>query len=345
MKPFRTALLLTFILVPTFAEESADGPTDPKAVKSYQEGLNCLQKHLTEMALDNFKKADKQDGGHCGACQEQMIQLGEKIGDWKVAERGAEEKVAGAKNEKDTALSHYEFAMLLLDEGIYRHKDELFARVHDEFSKALAAVQKFPAAILGDGRALAYLKEDDAAKARFEEFVKMSPADSLNRQRALRFISEPALARARMAPPFSVTTMDGQRVSMDDLKGKVVLIDFWTTWCGPCREALPRMKDIAKKFNGQPLVILSVSLDANEQKWKEFVEKNGMNWAQYRDAGFQGPIARMFAVTAIPHTFTIDVDGVLQDEHIGDAAMEGKLKKLVARAREADTGKPAESSR
>jgi hypothetical protein len=108
--------------------------------------------------------------------------------------------------------------------------------------------------------------------------------------------------------------------------------------------ALPRSsaayeQDIAKKFNGQPLIILSVSLDENEQKWKEFVEKNGMNWAQYRDAGFEGPIARSFAVTAIPHTFTIDVDGVLQDEHIGDAAIEGKLKKLVARARELDTAK------
>jgi thiol-disulfide isomerase/thioredoxin len=168
----------------------------------------------------------------------------------------------------------------------------------------------------------------------------MSPADNIDRQRALRFISQPELARARMAPPFSVTTLGGQRVSMDELKGKVVLIDFWATWCGPCREALPHMKDIAKKFNGQPLVILSVSLDENEQTWKEFVAKNGMDWAQYRDAGFEGPIARSFAVTAIPHTFTIDVDGVLQDEHIGDAAVEGKLKKLVARARELDTAKP-----
>lgn len=339
MKPLRTGLLLTLIFMPTFAQESADGPTDPKARKSCQEGLNHLQKHNTEMALDNFKKADKQDGGHCAACQEQMIRLGEKIGDWKVAERGAEERVAGAKNERDTALSHYDLGMLMLSEGLYRHKDEFFARAHDEFTKALAAVPRFPAAIFGDGRALAYLKQDEAAKARFEEFAKMSPPDNIDRQRALRFITQPELARAKMAPPFSVTTLDGQRVSMDELKGKVVLIDFWATWCGPCREALPHMKDIAKKFNGQPLVILSVSLDENEQRWKEFVEKNGMNWAQYRDAGFEGPVARSFAVTAIPHTFTIDVDGVLQDEHIGDAAIEGKLKKLVARAREIDTTK------
>src|SRR5580704_2161508 len=275
MKPLRTALFLTLIVMNAFAQESADGPTDPKARKSYQEGLNCLQKHNTEMALENFKKADKQDGGHCAACQEQMLRLGEKIGDWKVAERGAEERVAGAKTERDTALSHYDFGVLMLDEGVSRHKEEFFVRAHDEFTKALAAVPKFPAAIFGDGRALACLKQDEAAKGRFEEFAKMSPADNIDRQRALRFISQPELARARMAPPFSVTTLGGQRVSMDELKGKVVLIDFWATWCGPCREALPHMKDIAKKFNGQPLVILSVSLDENEQTWKEFVAKNG----------------------------------------------------------------------
>jgi len=91
---------------------------------------------------------------------------------------------------------------------------------------------------------------------------------------------------------------------------------------------------MAKKFQGQPLVILSVSLDSDEQKWKEFIAKNDMTWPQYRDGGFTSPIAKMFNVNAIPHTFTIDADGVLQDEHIGDASIEGKLKKLVARARE-----------
>jgi len=97
------------------------------------------------------------------------------------------------------------------------------------------------------------------------------------------------------------------------------------------------MRDIAKKFQGQPLVVLSVSLDSDEQKWKDFIAKNEMTWPQYYDGGFKGPIAKLFGVEAIPHTFTIDADGVLQDEHIGDASIEGKLKKLVGRARELQT--------
>ena len=59
-----------------------------------------------------------------------------------------------------------------------------------------------------------------------------------------------------------------------------------------------------------------------------------MTWPQYRDGGFSGDVATMFGVKAIPHTFTIDADGVLQDEQIGDSSIEGKLKKLIARARE-----------
>lgn len=122
---------------------------------------------------------------------------------------------------------------------------------------------------------------------------------------------------------------------MDDLQGKVVLLDFWPTWCEPCREALRHIREVAKKFQGQPLVILTVSLDSDEQKWKDFIAKNEMTWPQYRNGGFKGSVAKLLAVTAIPHTFMIDTDGVLQKEHITDASIEGKLKKLIAPAREA----------
>jgi peroxiredoxin len=289
---------------------------------------------MVEVALDRFKRADKQDGGHCLACQKKMIKYGAELREWKTAETAAEEMLADAKGEKDVALAHDELGRVLLREALDKHKDDAFNRAHEQFTQALAAVANFPDAVYADGIVLAHLKQDDAAKARFEQFVKIRPAGNPDRQRALRYISQPELARARMAPPFAITTLDGQRLSLDDLQGKVVLLDFWATWCRPCREALPHMRSIAKNFQGQPLVVLSVSLDNDEQKWKDFIEKNGMTWLHYRDGGVTGPISRMFGVEAIPHTFTIDADGVLQDEHIGDASIEGKLKKLVSRARE-----------
>lgn len=333
-----------FTVAPLRAQEDTDkGPANEKAQKTYKEAQGYLQRRMKDAALDGFKKADKQDDGHCRACQKQMIRYGMELGEWKVAEDAAEEMVAQAQGDKNIALAHYQFGVVLMNEGKDKHKDELFTRAHEEMVKALAAVNSFPMATFSDGLALAHLKQDDASKARFEEFVKLRPDDDPDRQRALRYIAEPELARARMAPPFAITTTDGQRVSMDDLAGKVVLIDFWATWCEPCREALPHMKEIAKKFQGQPLVVLSVSLDSDEQRWKDFIAKNEMNWLQYRDGGFTGPISKMFGVQAIPHTFTIDADGVLQDEHIGDASVEGKLKKLLNRAREMQpAAKPAQ---
>ena len=334
-------VVVASLAISAVAQNDADGPTNEKARKTYQQGLEDLHQHQTGFALESFKKADKQDEGHCRACQKKMIQYGIELGEWKTAETAGEEMVAQAHGDKELALAHYQLGIILKTEGLERRKDELFARAHEEMTKALASAPNFPNAVFADGQVLAHLKQDDAARKQFEQFVKMRPEDDPVRQRALRYIAEPELARARMAPAFTITTTDGQRVSLDEMKGKAVLIDFWATWCGPCREALPHMKEIAKKFQGQPLVVLSVSLDDDEQKWKEFVAKNEMTWLQYRDGGFTGRVATLFAVRAIPQTFTIDADGVLQDQHIGDASIEGKLKKLVARARELQTTETA----
>ena len=137
-----------------------------------------------------------------------------------------------------------------------------------------------------------------------------------------------------------MTTLDGRQVSMDGLEGQVVLIDFWATWCAPCREALPRIREIAHQFEGKPLVVLSISLDKDQDKWKSFVDKNRMTWLQYRDASSDVSVARIFGVSVIPQTFTIDADGVLEDQHVGDADIERKIRKLVARALEKAAPKP-----
>jgi len=324
-----------------FAQQQPEGPTSEKAQKSYKEGLEHERKHDWFGALDSFKKADKQDEGHCLPCQKKALKYAIQLQDWKVAQNVTAEMIAEAQGEKNVALAHYQAGMVALDEAIIKNKKDLYSRAHEEFSNALAAVANFPEALLDDGKALAHLNQDAAAKADFEKYVSLHSANDSDRRRAQRFIDEPELARARMAPPFAVDTLTGEHLSMDDLTGKVVLIDFWATWCGPCREALPHMLQIAKKFQGQPLVVLSVSLDSDEKKWKDFIAKNQMNWMHYRDGGFTGPVATLFGVKAIPQTFTVDADGVVQDQHIGDASIEGKLKKLVARAEELQPGRKA----
>ena len=94
------------------------------------------------------------------------------------------------------------------------------------------------------------------------------------------------------------------------------------------------MKKIAKQFAGEPLVILSISWDSDEAKWKQFIQKNEMTWMQYRDA--DQSLTKMFGINSIPHYFTIDSDGVLTSEMVGGGSdVEGRLKKLLAKAHEA----------
>lgn len=315
---------------------SNNGPSDPKAKKTFDEAIKFMQQNHASFALDGFRKADKQDGGHCVPCELQAWNAAGELGDFKAARAQAEAILANVSSPVDKAQAQFLLGRTYLTEGIRNKHDEPIAAAEAAFSQALQIRPRNANYLFADGTALSYLKHDDSARQRFQNFLKIASPNDMDYARAQRFVERPELARARMAPNFRLTTLDGRTLTLESLTGKVVLIDFWATWCSPCREALPHIRQIAKKFDGQPLVVLSISLDSDEAKWKDFVGKNGMTWMQYRDGSFNGRISKEFNVTAIPATFTIDADGVLEDQHVGDANIEGKLKKLIARAAEAN---------
>src|ERR1700682_1793991 len=113
------------------AQEKNDGPSNEKAQKTYQEALRYLHGREKIQALESFKKADKQDGGRCVACQKQIIKFGLEQEDWKAAELAAKKRVAEAQADRGTALAHYEFASVLMTEGMIRKKDEYLVRAHE----------------------------------------------------------------------------------------------------------------------------------------------------------------------------------------------------------------------
>ena len=101
-------VLLACTLVPLAAQQQVEGPASEKAQKTYREALDYLKRRMDYAALDSFKKADKQDGGHCLACQKNMIKYGVELQEWKIAETAAEEMLADAQGERNTALAHYQ---------------------------------------------------------------------------------------------------------------------------------------------------------------------------------------------------------------------------------------------
>ncbi len=316
-------------------------PTDPKARKTFLGAADWEKHGNLAAAFDDYRKANKQDGGHCTECLSRAYNLALKGGAFKDAASVAQDWLSLAQNDADRAAGHFRLGLALQREGTAEKKDQLISQSCDEFKAVLSLAPSFAGAHFALGVSLSNLHQDDAARAEFNAFLAGADTDSSLRERAARYTEHPELARARMAPPFAVTTIDGRHISMDGLAGKVVLIDFWATWCGPCREALPHVRDIAQKFQGQPFVVLSVSLDGDDAKWKDFVSKNNMTWLQYRDGKWTGPVATEFDVKAIPATFSIDADGVLEDQHVGDADIEGRLKKMIAHAVQKQGDKPA----
>jgi thiol-disulfide isomerase/thioredoxin len=145
------------------------------------------------------------------------------------------------------------------------------------------------------------------------------------------------------APPFSLQTLDGKTVTRDSYRGKVVLLDFWATWCGPCIQALPELKDLRQKNAGQPLVIVSVSVDDDKRAVQEFASKHGMDWPQAWDA--QMKTVSAFRVDSFPSYVILDSEGRIAYRQKGwsPGRSAAALGAAVARALES-VHKPAKSA-
>lgn len=130
-----------------------------------------------------------------------------------------------------------------------------------------------------------------------------------------RFIADPSRVRRNYAPEFSVMLRSGEEINLDTLKGKVVLLDFWGTWCGACRVSLPLLKELAAKADPAKVAIISIDEADPRQKWEQFIQENGMTWSQVYD-GNQS-LYRSFGVDAFPRYFILSRDGIIVEQFKG----------------------------
>ena len=129
------------------------------------------------------------------------------------------------------------------------------------------------------------------------------------------------------APDFQAVDLKGQELSLEKFRGQVVLLDFWATWCFPCRAEMPHLKEIYDKYKDQNFEIIGISLDQGQAVLDSYIEKQDIPWTQFLDNG--RTVTRMYNVTGIPATFLIDGDGIVRKVKLRGRALEEAVAELV----------------
>lgn len=136
------------------------------------------------------------------------------------------------------------------------------------------------------------------------------------------------------APDIQMEDPEGNKRSLHDLRGKVVMIDFWASWCGPCRRENPNVVAAYQRYNKDGFEIFSVSLDKDKTKWVRAIQQDGLLWPNHVSdlQGWNNAASRDYGVSSIPHTILVGRDGKIIATHLRGAALEAKLAELFEEA-------------
>lgn len=131
------------------------------------------------------------------------------------------------------------------------------------------------------------------------------------------------------APDFSQATPEGRPLSLSSLRGKVVLIDFWASWCKPCRMEMPNVKRVYDQYKARGFEVLGVSLDRDKGAWTQAIAQDGLPWKHVSDLGFwNNAAAQQYGVSSIPYTVLVDRDGKVLGKNLRGPALEAKLAEI-----------------
>ena len=131
-------------------------------------------------------------------------------------------------------------------------------------------------------------------------------------------------------PDFDEKDMDGKPLSVANFKGKIVLVDFWATWCGPCVAELPNVLETYGKYHGKGFEVIGISLDQDKDKLTGFIKEKQVPWAQYFDGkGWQSKLGQKYGINSIPATYLIDKEGKIIGKNLRGEALASAVQKAV----------------
>ena len=172
--------------------------------------------------------------------------------------------------------------------------------------------------------------EYEQLKERYSLLGEKAKASAQGKAIAAQIAKLESTAIGQIAPNFTITTPEGESISLYDIKGKVKLIDFWASWCGPCRGENPHVVEIYKEYHPKGLEIFGVSLDNNKEAWVKAIADDGLVWKHGSDLkGWQSAPAQLYSVTGIPHTVLLDENNKIIAKNLRGDELKQKIAELL----------------
>jgi thiol-disulfide isomerase/thioredoxin len=280
---------------------------NPETENELQAGIVAIQRGDYLDAAKHFTQANDIRQGKCSECYVWLARIKAAKGDLDEAINQTDKAVTVANTRRESSIAQ-------LYRGIFLTQQGNLIAAEAAFTSALAADQECVECAFNLGFVLLKESKDDAGvtvlKAIAPKFAGTPRGHEIE-----RFIQNPGLLRKDFAPQFSARTSSGQEINLDTLKGKVVLLDFWGTWCAPCRVSLPLLKDLAAKVDPARVAIVSIDEGDSKDKWEKFIRDNGMTWTQVYDRDFA--LHHAFRVDGYPRYYILSKDGVILNEFKG----------------------------
>lgn len=295
-------------------------------------GRQSLTRGLAEDALKSFKRANEMRGKKCAECLSLMADAYLALEAYKNVVETSDKVLELAADNKTLTLKAYNDKGAALQALAERKDQKKLQAAEAAFRQGLAIDGAVAVLHYNLGVVLLQMNRDPEGIAELHQYIKAQP-NGASVENAKKLAENPRRARENYAPDFSFTSLDGEHISLEDLRGKVVLLDFWGTWCPPCVDSIPDLRNLHKKYSKDPsFVLIGISSDRDDDVWREFTTENKMVWPQYRDKDRR--ILRAFDIRSFPTYVIIDHEGIVRHRSVGmswsrAASLDNEIRKQI----------------